>query len=142
MRTPVAPRRERFSRLLLIALAIVAVAAGTRSALALFTSTASVPANALATDTLGPPTGLSATGGASVSLSWTATGDSYATGYNVLRGTVDGGPYTQITQVTPYTATTYVDSPTSGTYYYVLQSYAQSWTSANSNQATAGVSTV
>ena len=44
-------------------------------ALALFTDTGPVPANNLTTDTLDSATGLSATGGASVDLDWTATTD-------------------------------------------------------------------
>ena len=94
----------------------------------------------LATDTLNPPTSVSATGGTTAGLSWTATVDAYATGYTVYRGTGSGGPYSQVATVTPRTTTTTTDTPAaSGTYYYVLQSYFQSWTSANSNQASAVV---
>lgn len=89
------------------------------------------------TDTLHPPTSLSATrSGLGVSLTWTATVDPRATGYQVLRSTTNGGPYTQIATVTPRTTTSYLNSPVlPGMYYYVLQTYFGSWTSGNSNQA-------
>jgi hypothetical protein len=95
---------------------------------------------AIATDTLNPPTGLAATGGASASLTWTATTDTYATGYEVRRGTVSGGPYALITTVTPRTTVAATDGPgTSGTYFYVLRSVFQNWRSVNSNEATAAI---
>jgi hypothetical protein len=121
----------------------VANAAGTagdgRPSLARLADTAT-PTWSIQTDTLDPPTSLSAVGGAFAALSWTATVDTYATGYNVLRGTASGGPYSAIGTVTPRTTVSTNDTPAaSGTYYYVLQSYFQSWTSANSNQASAVV---
>jgi hypothetical protein len=74
-------------------------------------------------------------------LAWTATVDLYATGYNVQRATVSGGPYSLVSTVTPRSTVATTDAPAaSGTYYYVLQSYFQSWTSANGNQASAVVS--
>lgn len=91
------------------------------------------------TETLDPPTNLNVTGVLLVkTLTWTATVDTRATGYIVLRSTVSGGPYTQIATVTPRTTTTYVDVVVGlGTRYYVLQSYYESWTSVNSNQDSA-----
>jgi hypothetical protein len=90
------------------------------------------------TATLLAPTSLTATGGLSVVLGWTITASSYATGYDVLRGTASGGPYSRIATVTPRTATSYTDvPPLPGMYYYVLQSVYQSWRSANSNQTSA-----
>jgi hypothetical protein len=107
--------------------------------LARFTA-ASAPDWQLAADTLNPPTGLTATGGTSVTLSWTPTVDAYASGYLILRSASTGGPYSQIATVTPHTATATADSPGAGTWYYVLRSSFQNWTSANSNQASAVVS--
>ena len=128
--------------LLSILAVVLALAAGAGTFLvaraATFTDQASVPANTLTTDTLNPPTGLTATVvGSAIRLDWTPTVDTYATGYNVLRGTTSGGPYSQIGTVTPYTATTYTDNTAAaGTrYYYVLQTYFQSWLSVYSNQA-------
>jgi hypothetical protein len=94
----------------------------------------------IATDTLAPPTSLAATGGETVSLTWTATVDTYAAGYDVLRGTVSGGPYGVVSSLSPRTVVATDDSPgANGTYYYVLRSTFQNWTSAFSNQASATV---
>lgn len=105
-----------------------------------FVDAAPMGGNTLSTDTLNPPGSLIATVGANVMLTWTATPDLYAAGYRVLRGTVSGGPYSQIAQVTPRTTTAYVDNPGPGTFYYVVRSYFQNWESVNSNQASAAVS--
>ena len=121
--------------------AFVAVFACTQIALAVFGNTKSVASNTLSTSTMAAPTGLAAAGGANIVLTWTATATTYATGYNVLRSSTSGSGYAQIAQVTPRATVTYTDSPSAGTYYYVLQSYFQNWISANSTQATAGVST-
>jgi hypothetical protein len=95
---------------------------------------------AIATDTLDPPTGLAAAGGATASLTWTATTDSYASGYEVRRGTVSGGPYALITTVSPRTTVATTDAPGSnGTYFYVLRSIFQNWRSVDSNQASATI---
>ena len=85
----------------------------------------------------GQPTTLTANailGTGQVVLSWTAA--SNATGYNVLRGTVSGGPYTQIAQTAN---TTYTDTPSpSGVpYYYVVVATNPGGQSAASNEASA-----
>ncbi len=82
------------------------------------------------------PTGLSATAfNAQVSLTWNAS--SAATGYNVLRSTTGGGPYTTI--ASGVTATSYSDSGlTNGTtYYYVVAAVSACGQGPNSNQASA-----
>jgi fibronectin type 3 domain-containing protein len=81
------------------------------------------------------PTSLSASAGnAEVTLTWAASEG--ATGYNVLRGTVTGGPYTQIGTSTSvaYTDTTVTNGTT---YYYVVQATNPGGASGNSPQATA-----
>jgi hypothetical protein len=91
----------------------------------------------MSTETLDPPTSLNATAtpGLVVDLTWTATVDLRATGYRVMRGTVSGGPYTQIATITSRTTTSYQDLPlVPATYYYVVRTYFASWTSVNSNQ--------
>jgi hypothetical protein len=95
-------------------------------------------ASTFSTETLDPPTSLTATAALllRVNLSWTATVDARATGYQVYRGTTNGGPYSLITTISPRTTTTYQDTvPLPGQYYYVLKTYFGSWTSVNSNQA-------
>jgi hypothetical protein len=89
--------------------------------------------------TLQPPTSLAATGGTTAALSWTASTTAGATGYRVLRSATSGSGYNQVGSVTPVTATSTVDSPSPGTWYYVLRTYVASWTSAASNEASAVV---
>jgi|SRR3990172_3258560 len=124
------------SLLLLVAAAAVFLAAA-GVAFARFSDTGPVGGNTFIADTLGPPTGLAAGGGASITLNWTATSDTYASGHRVFRGTASGGPYAQIAEVTPRTTTDYVDNPAAGTYYYVVRAFYQNWESADSNEASA-----
>jgi hypothetical protein len=132
-------RRRLLTFALGLSLIPAIVGAGPASSLARLTDSAA-STQAVSTDTLAPPTGLTATGGTSVALSWTITNDAYATGYQVHRGTVSGGPYSQVATVTPRAATSTTDTPASnGTYYYVLRSYFQNWVSVDSNQASAVV---
>jgi hypothetical protein len=93
------------------------------------------------TATLQPPTALAGTGGTTAGLTWTASTSSWATGYRVLRSATSGSGYTQLSSVTPVTATSTTDSPAAGTWYYVLRTYFASWTSANSNQVSVVVTT-
>ena len=90
--------------------------------------------NALDADTIDPPTLLVATDGVTVTLDWTATADTYASGHRILRSSSPGGPYSQIAEITPRTTATYVDSAPEGTHYYVARSFHGSWESANSNE--------
>ena len=108
---------------------------------AVFGQSAMVSGNSFTTDELDPPTGLSATAdGSDIDLTWTATVDSYATGYRVLRSTSSGGPYTQIDELIGQGMTTYTDvNPGSGTFFYVLRSYYEQWESANSGEASATI---
>ena len=84
---------------------------------------------------LATPTGLTATAGnAQVGLNWTAaTG---ATSYNLKRATVNGGPYTTITNVS--TASCTDNGLANGTtYYYVVSATNAGGETANSVQANA-----
>lgn len=110
------------------------------SAYALFIDVFSNGSNAFNADTLNQPTSLTASGGSAITLNWMATADTYASGHRVFRSTTTGGPYSQIAEVTPRTTTTYTDNPASGTYFYVARAFHQNWESANSNEASATVS--
>ena len=83
-----------------------------------------------------PPSGLTTTitAGQPV-LNW--WGSTYATGYNVKRATVSGGPYTTI--ATGVTTNTYTDTTTvaNTTYYYVVSATNSAGESANSGEASA-----
>ena len=132
-------RRRVLTLSLAAALAQAIVGAAPSASLARLTDSAA-STQSFTADTLAPPTALTATGGTSAGLSWTITNDAYATGYEVHRATVSGGPYSQVATVTPGSATSTTNAPAaSGTYYYVLRSYFQSWVSVNSNQASAVV---
>jgi len=117
---------------------LVLVAAGTTPwSLAAFTSSASGSAT-FTTDTLTPPTGLTASGGAgSITLNWTATTKTWASGYHVYRATASGGPYSQIATVTPRTTLTYADTPADGAYWYTVRAYYQSWESVDAGPVSA-----
>jgi len=139
----VRPPRRLVATILAIALtpftAGVGAGATIELSLARFTDSATAT-KTITTDTLTPPTSLAATGGSSVSLTWTATADTYATGYEVQRGTVSGGPYALVKTVTPSSTVATTDTPAgTGTFYYVLRSYFQNWRSVDSNQVSATV---
>ena len=114
--------------------------AATRAA---FIDMAAVGGNTITTATLAAPTNLlAAAAGNVINLTWTATTSPSATGYQVLRATSSGGPYTLIATVIGAATTSFSDSTASGTVYYVLRSIVQNWTSTNSNEATATTGSV
>ena len=79
----------------------------------------------------GTPSGV---GSAQITLGWTA--QTNANGYAVLRGTANGGPYTQVgtTQSTVYNDRSGLKN--GGTYYYVVQPLQGTTEICQSNQAT------
>jgi hypothetical protein len=143
-------RIHRPRRPILLGLAVAAALTlpGGQMALALATDTETV-ASAITADTLNPPSNLQCTGLPSCTvtfltkptLTWTATPDTYATGYQVWRSTTSGSGYAQVASVTPRTTTTWTDTTVSPltTYYYVVRAVANSWTSTFTNQAQATV---
>jgi hypothetical protein len=137
--TPLARARRWAAIAVVLGFVLLAVGA-VPVTLARFTDVAP-STGSVATDTLAPPTGLSASGGSLVTLTWTPTVDTYATGYGVYRAATSGGTYAQTSTVTPGSATTTTDSPADGTWFYVLRSVYQSWTSAASNEVSALVGT-
>ena len=139
-----APRSRRpwlVTAVVFACLACVVMVKPVVGSLAAFSATAQSTNDTLTTDTLSPPTSLVAIGGTTVTLDWTATTDTYATGHRVFRATASGGPYVQIAEISPNTTTTYVDNPPSGTYYYRARAYFANWESADSNEVSATVST-
>lgn len=67
-----------------------------------------------------PPANLSAAGSNSVSLSWSPSTDSSIQGYHVYRATSAAGPFARLT-TSPIASTSYVDSPSAGTYTYMIR---------------------
>ena len=97
-------------------------------------------------DTLTAPTSVTAVGacqsivlGPYVTINWTATNSSFASGYNIRRSATSGGTYTQVGTVNGRTTTSFTDTSVSSntTYYYVVQAKHLNWTSNVSNEATA-----
>lgn len=131
-----------------MALAVAGLIPGAGMSQALATDTETV-ASTVTADTLNPPTNLQCTGLPSCTvtfltkptLTWTATPDTYATGYQVWRSTTSGSGYVQVASVTPRTTTTWTDNNVSPltTYYYVVRAVANSWTSAFTSQVQATV---
>jgi hypothetical protein len=113
---------------------LVGVAAGAPATIAVFTSNRTTTGT-FGTATIAPPTSLAGTGGTLATLGWTASTSASATGYHLLRSATSGSGYSQVAAVTPVSATTTTDSPAAGTWYYVLQTYLGTWTSASSNEA-------
>jgi hypothetical protein len=124
----------------ILALGLVALTIAIPVSLARFTDTSSTM-GAFTAATLAPPTGVSATGGASVTLSWTASTSTGATGTIVERAVALAGPYSQIGTATPVTATSHVDSPVPGTYWYRLSTYIGNWRSGTTTPVSATVAT-
>jgi hypothetical protein len=121
----------------IVLLLLGAAAVLVRPSAARFTDTVAVGSNVFNTATLAAPTGVSASGGSSITINWTATSSAYASGHRVYRSSISGGPYSLVAQVTPRTTVTYNDSPAGGKYYYVVRAYFQNWESANSAQVSA-----
>ena len=121
-----------------IALA-AALAVAAPVTLARFTASGEAAAS-FSTGSIRPPTGLAASvAGPVVTLTWTPTTSSAATGYEVLRSATSGTGYRVVASVTARTATTTTDSPGAGTWYYVLRSSLQNWRSGFSSEAAAVV---
>jgi hypothetical protein len=72
-----------------------------------------------------------------VSLTWTASTSTGATGYAIERAPDLAGPYAQIGTATPIGATSYIDGPTAGTWWYRLSTYVSNWTSATTTPVSA-----
>ena len=122
-----------------IPLTLLAAALLAAPATAAFQSSTGAVSQTIATGSLAAPTGLTATcvaASSNVTLSWTATTSTIASGYRILRGTTSGGPYSQIATVSGRTTTTYTDTITVlTTRYWVVEATRNNWTSTNSNQA-------
>ena len=99
-------------------------------------------ASTLTTTSLAAPTSFTATAGCTtsipkvpkVTLSWTATTSTFATGYDVYRA-VGAGTQTLLTSVSPRTVTSYVDNSVSlvTSYTYSVRTRYAAWSKASSN---------
>jgi hypothetical protein len=136
----IAPQRGRplvFCLALVLVAGVLACVANYRASLALSTDSFSVGGNSFTADKLDAPTGVSASGGVCITLTWTATADTYASGHRILRSASPSGPFTQIAAITPRTSVAYTDRVATGTYFYVVRAFYQNWESVDSNQVSA-----
>ncbi len=136
---------NRLYALVVLALVSAVMLMLTLTSSATFTAPTTNPSNQLATATLAPPTGVSASvqNGTTAHLSWTATSSIWASGHRVFRATTAGGPYSQIQQIAGRTTVTYDDVPGVGTFYYVVRGYydanGANWESVNSAESSATI---
>jgi hypothetical protein len=131
--------RLRFERAPILAVVAVCALIAVSAAGASFTRSASGGPQPLSSATLAAPSGLTGTcSNGTVTLKWTASASTFATGHEVLRRTTPTGVFTVLTPpVTPRTTTTKTDVPTGSVlFYYVVRAYFGNWRSANSNQVT------
>lgn len=124
---------------LTVAALLLVVGIPASTTLARYTRAASTTGSVV-TGTLAPPTGLGATGGATVTLTWTPS--AYVAAHIPPRPAMastatSGSGYALVKNVTPETAATTTDSPGAGTWYYVLRTTFQGWSSINSNHVRA-----
>lgn len=124
------------------ALALAGLVALAVPALARFVDSETVDSNTFSAGVLQPPTDVSASDDCvlaelEVTVSWTATDSPVADGYEVLRSTESGGPYSKIGEVLGLLETELVDTEVSldTTYHYVVRTFYEGWTSADSNEA-------
>jgi len=111
-----------------------------------WSASATGSSNARATN-LAPPTALSAAVGCvaiilipRVTLTWTASPSTFAAGYDILRSTVSGGPYSQVGTASGGATTTFADTASLGlniTYFYVIRARRTNWVSATTSQVSA-----
>ena len=137
-------RAARAATRLLMALGLLA-AAGMLAVPAFATWVSSVTAEqTVSSATLAAPAGTTASRStctpllqAQVLISWTATSSTFADGYQVLRSTTSGGPYTSVGTVSGRGTTSFTDATVafSTTYHYVVQATRNQWRSPNSTQA-------
>jgi hypothetical protein len=116
---------------------LLAVGVGAPFTLARFMDGAT-PSATYAADVLTPPTSMSAFGGTGgIRLRWTPTVDAYASSYHVLRSATSGSGFGLVTTLTPSSTATLLDVPATGTWFYVLRSVFQNWTSVSSTEVSA-----
>lgn len=126
-----------------VCLGVVFVMSGAGAAWASFSSQSTAAAT-YTTATLAAASALSASNvncvlivGSKVQLAWAATPSTFADGYEIDRGLLAGGPYTQVGTVSGQSTTTFTDNSVvaSTQYRYVVRATKAAWRSPNSNEA-------
>jgi len=125
------------SRAIIVTCVVVASFTVVSLAHAAFVSTATGGAQSVTSASLSPASALGGScNSGTASLHWTATPSTFADGYEILRGTASGGPYTHLASVSGRTTVTYNDSTigSSGSKYYVVKATKGNWRSASTSQ--------
>jgi hypothetical protein len=133
--------RRRHISAAILALVAIAMLASAQVALAVFSHTATGGPLTVATSTLTPAKGVTATQvncrtnkNPEIEVSWTATSSTYATSYTIERATAGTGPYTSLGSVA-IGKTSYTDKSASltysTTYYYRVAAVYASWTATS-----------
>lgn len=113
------------------------------SAWAIFVDPGSSASQSMSTGQLAAPTAPAASAGLCtpavtdrIVISWTATSSSWASGYEILRSTTSGGPYTVAGTVSGAGTTTFTDAPLawSTTYHYRVRAMKHQWRSSTTAQ--------
>jgi hypothetical protein len=137
--------RRHPARRLVVVLGVVCVLLSVATMAAANFSSTTNASSSNASAVLAPPSSLTGGTGScvanvsvSVALSWVATTSSWASGYEVLRSTTSGGPYSVVGTVNGQATTTFTDTGVAfaTTYYYVVRATKINWRSANTPQAT------
>lgn len=132
------------SRRSVLAAALALTLACASLAQAGFSSSAATGPQALSSASLAAASGLAAANGRcvrnvsiEVDLTWTASPSTFADGYEILRATASGGPYSSVGTVSGGTTTSFTDRGVtfSTTYFYVVRATRNAWQSADSNEA-------
>jgi hypothetical protein len=127
----------------ILVLFAAAALVGAQVAPAFFNKAATGGPLTVATSTLSPPGGVSATQvncrnnkPVEIEVAWSATSSGYATSYTVERAGAAGGPYTALSSV-PIAKTSYIDSGESPaystTYYYRVTVMYRSWSATSAS---------
>ncbi len=134
----------RTRRLVVLALVLNLGVSHITGASASFTNTVAATSSVGAHGLLAPTLSCGGVGVLSVTLSWTAPADTtqsdvygsgnLADGYELLRGSASGGPYSVRHTFAGLGTTSYTDSITAGDWYYVVRSTKYSWKGAISNE--------
>jgi hypothetical protein len=136
--------RSTRKRALLGAALAAAVVILAPAALASWSSSITAGPMPVSSATLAAPTGLGATcSNGTITLTWTQTSSTWADGYDLVRSTTTGGPYTLVKHINGRAVVSTTDIPPAAPsiYYYVVRaSKSTNWRSANSNQVTADIS--
>lgn len=131
-----------------VAAAVVGMLLATLSVLqasgAKFSADASNPGNSATAATIAAPTGVSATASTvacRISVTWTMTSTTWASGYHVYRAGSSAGPYSFLGTTLGRANQAYNDESASLkigiSYYYQVRAYYGSWLSPWSNTASA-----